>query len=1854
MKIAPDSFLNKTQLITTLILCMLSIPMLSFGQKNEKPKFEIVVNCVEYAGNGKFKAHFGYDNPGKKTITVDESNSTVIYNRGQSKKLGINTFQPGVVEKAFSKEFGPHDRVQWEVILPDGTVKQTTDASVNSSHFCQGNEFITPYYEPPTGGKINASLIGAELTSLYNKSIIDGNNFSPKSDDIFQIDESLNVLIVVVSKNNKATELVTELNALVLGISDEGDFSYNRASYWFPIDQLIYLNDFTYLNFARPVFTGIPNFIPGQGDKSMLSDYTRLGFSSDQFMLDGSGVRVGVISNSYDTKRTADLDVDQEDLPGADNDYGYNNKVEVLADIQTPVEFPLSDEGRAMAQIVHDVAPGAELVFRTGYLGELDMAQGISDLADPGDPVTGKCDIIVDDITYITEPFFRDGIISQAIDIVVTRQSNPVTYISAAGNFGSYSYQSVFQSGNPIPGVTEETHNFGDINMHDNLQRINLAAGTYTLVLQWDDGTDPDFQAVTETDLDIYLTNNDVSTRLGFNRVNTGGAPVEVVPFTVTQDNVLANILITRESGPDRPVAIKYVVFRGGFGFDIQEYGQGSSTIVGHPNAAGTIAVGAVRYDQTPAGESSPIVVEDFSSVGGTPIMTYTAGSGTPQTNFIIRNKPDFTAPDGVNTSVNLSTEGDSDYDGDLLPNFFGTSAAAPHAAGAAALILQARKLFDQGNSSLPEDTRTLMCTTAIGNNDEFDMISGHGFIQPYRAIKTFANPRPEIDALIPPDGTSPGETLEPISFTVKGNFFIEDDGNPERETTILFRGEELTTGVVIVDEQTIQIENLSFLGNPEIQAMNPSISAGPEVDGGVSNSFYFSTVPKKDVTITAQSFQKYFGESLPNFSSVILSDGSDSEVFYNASIDYTDFATGELDRILARLSFDVKATATSGVAIYDINLILSEPETPTELDHAIAEKYNISLVGGHLRVDKLALKITPMPVDLTYGHILTQDMIDFNYELESDNITPEDKVTILADLSRNYTDPLPIGVPLLNGVTLVRGIAMVNAENGVNIEINVSIDGTIQYKENGVPYTSAAALPRGIAMVNGLPFVQIEDIIDGDGKFYEEVVGDDRPLHGDIITFKREGGVSYMTALNGDPILDEQDVPIRIAVENSMALVRGIAMVNGVEVEVKEISGEFITYINNAAVTARGIAMVNGIPLIRGIAMVNSEFIRGIAMVNGIEIPVMNGIPDVSGQQTNSRGIAMVNGIAMVDGIISILDMNVIIEDGLIDESSIPTDPVIVNGIPVSRGIAMVNGLANVRGIAMVNGQPAIRGIAMVNGSNLVRGIAMVNDVPADLNLNNMNFLASTNALSSMTFVNGREIVSDLSGIDGEKLAIAAVIPSEDLEVVNYYSDVRGIAMVNGHALARGIAMVNGLPLVRGIAMVNENTISEVSNLGAIMINYGAEEPASYIPVTFITGTDAGTHSIVPGTFLSNNFNISYGLGALNIAPAELEITAAASQSKTYGHEDPTLLIGSYILDDVLNDNPYEMDGKVLLYGNDELTVSLSREEGEDVGSYPIEGEGLDAGDNYNITFVPGVFFTIEKATLTVEADNVVKSYGEDDPPLTYQVTTGSLIPGDEITGSLLRATGENAGSYTIGQGTLNAGSNYNFTVIEGTFYINPYGPGTKAIKPVLNCVVYQEDDGTYIANFEYKNDNDADYFIPVGEDNVFEVVGDGSIEFYDPYPDMVESQPTLFLKDGGEFQVKFSSEVEIRWILTSVNKNQKSSNATSASSSSTKCTGNLKSATVTSEVEEELLDPDLLMAYPNPVTNKVHITMKNIEIYKMIILYDFTGRSHPITSIDKRSDQLEIDMAQLSPGHYFIRIEMEDTTRVVPIIKQ
>jgi hypothetical protein len=132
-----------------------------------------------------------------------------------------------------------------------------------------------------------------------------------------------------------------------------------------------------------------------------------------------------------------------------------------------------------MMQLIHDIAPGAKLLFYTAFESPVDFAQGIITLADNG------ADIIVDDISWLKMPMFQDGPIAQAVNEVKARG---VSYFSAAGNAARFSYAQNFERGQTE--ARDFAHDFGRAagGESDFYQRIIIPKGsTFRVILQWDD-----------------------------------------------------------------------------------------------------------------------------------------------------------------------------------------------------------------------------------------------------------------------------------------------------------------------------------------------------------------------------------------------------------------------------------------------------------------------------------------------------------------------------------------------------------------------------------------------------------------------------------------------------------------------------------------------------------------------------------------------------------------------------------------------------------------------------------------------------------------------------------------------------------------------------------------------------------------------------------------------------------------------------------------------------------------------------------------------------------------------------------------------------------------------------------------------------------------------------------------------------------------------------------------------------------------------------------------------------------------------------------------------------------------------
>jgi hypothetical protein len=292
--------------------------------------------------------------------------------------------------------------------------------------------------------------------------------------------------------------------------------------------------------------------------------------------------------------------------------------------------------------------------------------------------------------------------------------------------------------------------------------------------LQWDS---PFFSvsggAGTTNDLDVYILNASATQVLaGAAFDSLGDDPVELVAFTNNNPTpVTVNIMIVKFAGPN-PTLIKYVRFGSA---TINEFDTQSGTIFGHANANSAEAVGAVRYSRTPVFGISPPQKESFSSAGTTPVLFDIAGNrlATPDPRA---HKPEIMAPDGGNNSFF-----GSDADGDGLPNFFGTSAAAPHAAGVAALLFQRRPSVSPARIyETLENTAIDMATPGYDNDTGFGLIDALG------AVSLLLNPPPaDFDG----DGVSDIGVYRSGLWIVKrssdGGFIVQNLGGASQDIPV-------------------------------------------------------------------------------------------------------------------------------------------------------------------------------------------------------------------------------------------------------------------------------------------------------------------------------------------------------------------------------------------------------------------------------------------------------------------------------------------------------------------------------------------------------------------------------------------------------------------------------------------------------------------------------------------------------------------------------------------------------------------------------------------------------------------------------------------------------------------------------------------------------------------------------------------------------------------------------------------------------------------------------------------------------------------------------------------------------------
>jgi hypothetical protein len=549
----------------------------------------------------------------------------------------------------------------------------------------------------------------------------------------------------------------------------------NDVGGWLPVAQLAAVTGRPELHAMRAAMMRTrAGAVTSQGDFAQGSAALRQAHSN----LTGSGVTVGVLSDSFNCY--APYEKAGSGVPElGPNGFAPNG---ILADAQTdessgdlpstvtvlaeapclnygaPTFLPFTDEGRAMLQIVHDVAPDAALAFYTADNSEADFAAGIGKLA-----TTAGATVIVDDTGYFDEPFFQDGIVAQAIDTV---ESQGVAYFSAAGNDGVASYDNIA----PVfPMQSTTAPNAGEFLLNfDSTGATTTTALSVTipalfpgeflaLVVEWDQpyvtGAQQSGGATSQIDLCATggSAGNPIITDVDGNAVTCTGLnslgvdPVQMLiignPANATTNTAAEtlNLTIGLGAGSAAPGRIKLALDGDGAPIVINAtFAADTPTLQGHPSATGALAVGAAFFPDTPRCGVTPAVLDPYSSGGGEPILFDVNGNrlASPE----MRVKPDVVGPDGVNTTFfgdTLASDGISDGStvadcanvaGD--PNFFGTSAAAPHVAGAAALLLQSNSALTPAQIYQALENSADPMGSTIPNND-----SGYGFVRADEAI---------------------------------------------------------------------------------------------------------------------------------------------------------------------------------------------------------------------------------------------------------------------------------------------------------------------------------------------------------------------------------------------------------------------------------------------------------------------------------------------------------------------------------------------------------------------------------------------------------------------------------------------------------------------------------------------------------------------------------------------------------------------------------------------------------------------------------------------------------------------------------------------------------------------------------------------------------------------------------------------------------------------------------------------------------------------------------------------------------------------------------------------------------------
>jgi hypothetical protein len=630
----------------------------------------------------------------------------------------------------------------------------------------------------------------------------------------------------------------------------------------------------------------------------------------------GRGITVGVLSDSFNAATTNEMnggaiatkaadDERTDDLPGPNSlCSGQQVPVRVLADGVAREPGELHDEGRAMLQVIHDLAPHAQLAFATAYGSELEFAHNIELLAKPVENGGAGAKVIVDDVAYYTEPFFQEGPVAEAIRNVTEAG---VTYITAAGNNNLFEKESGHETNREI-GSWERSE-FDDaicppvlfsrvksgagscLNFKASGEgstfRIAVEPGARLLVdLQW---AEPWYGV--ESDLDAYLLNSSATQVLSpaegrhpLNNIGEGGegaggkgfsAPVEVLTWKNESGSpVEVNLVVDRcigsscnpQAEPAKLPRVKIALLENGAGVETTQYHVAEKgitvgpTIFGHAGSASAITVGALSYKQS---RTAPAAPEPYSSRG--PYTNYFGPvSGTTPAGELLSpeviEKPDITATDcGATTFFSWLESG--------TWRFCGTSEAAPHVAAVAALMKQTKVVGTAGileamRSSATKFPKTVS-KSAVGAGllnaaSALTVLGGGAVEDPASELlepheegtheegggKEGSGTEPEKEPPVPPNPPTPIPATAPTVSVTKGPASVGNESRP----TFEFSASQPASFTCQIDGAAPQSCSSPYVAPTALSDGQHGFAVvGTDAEGrsGASNTYYFTVDTK-------------------------------------------------------------------------------------------------------------------------------------------------------------------------------------------------------------------------------------------------------------------------------------------------------------------------------------------------------------------------------------------------------------------------------------------------------------------------------------------------------------------------------------------------------------------------------------------------------------------------------------------------------------------------------------------------------------------------------------------------------------------------------------------------------------------------------------------------------------------------------------------------------------------------------------------------------------------------------------------------------------------------------------------------